>query len=365
MQQSSATPAVSVIVPTFHEAPNVPGLLARIAAVREDAGLDLEVLFVDDDSGDGIEGAVTDSGFDWARLLVRKGERGLSGAVLAGFEHAHGDTLVVIDGDLSHPPEAIPKLLAELDAGADFVLGSRYAKGGSTDAEWGIYRWLNSKAATLLARPFTRALDPMSGFFAIRREMLDHAPYLNPVGYKIGLEILVKCGCRHVREVPIHFTERQLGQSKLTLLEQLRYLQHIRRLAIFKFAEASHAAQFAAVGASGTLVNLAVLTLLLILGVPLQAAVAVAIGAAMVSNFFLNRRFSFSYARHGSSWRQFIGFCAASSIGAAVNYATTLTLAFTVPALQAWPQIAALAGIASGLLSNYLLSRFAVFRKAR
>jgi dolichol-phosphate mannosyltransferase len=196
---------VSVIIPTYKEALNLPHLLQRIAAVREKQGLDLDVVIMDDDSQDGTDKAIVAFNQDWVRLVVRKKNRGLSAAVLDGFAIATKHVILVMDADLSHPPETIPDMLAALQAGADFVIGSRYVQGGSTEEGWGLLRWINSKIATWLARPFTRIKDPMSGFFAFRRSLLENAPPLNPIGYKIGLEILVKCRCQKVREIPILF----------------------------------------------------------------------------------------------------------------------------------------------------------------
>src|SRR5262249_17926892 len=144
-----------------------------------------------------------------------------------------GTYLVVMDADLQHPPEKLPDLLAPLENrnGTDFVLGSRNVAGGSTGERWGTFRKINSEVATLLARPFAgRTRDPMSGFFAMRRETLDAAQRLTPLGYKIGLELMCKCRVQHVKEVPIHFAERTRGQSKLSLREQFRYLEHLSRL---------------------------------------------------------------------------------------------------------------------------------------
>ena len=107
-----------------------------------------------------------------------------------------------MDADLSHPPEVLPAMLAKLDGGADFVLGSRYVSGGTTSHDWGFLRWLNSRVATLLARPLTSVRDPMSGFFALRRSTFELGKDFNPVGYKIGLELIVKCGCERVRRGP-------------------------------------------------------------------------------------------------------------------------------------------------------------------
>jgi dolichol-phosphate mannosyltransferase len=114
-------------------------------------------------------------------------------------------------------------------------MGSRYTTGGLTEASWGFFRWLNSRVATLLARPLTSVKDPMSGFFALSRKTFESARDLNPIGYKIGLELMVKCNLHRIEEIPIHFKDRQFGQSKLTLREQKRYLQHLCRLFIYKY----------------------------------------------------------------------------------------------------------------------------------
>lgn len=228
-------PSVSVIVPTYREARNLPELIQRIDRVRVENGFALELIIVDDNSADGSEEFIASLQYPWIRLIVRRAERGLSSAVIRGLESADNDVLVVMDADLSHPPEAIPALVERLRAGADFAIGSRYVRGGSTDVSWGLFRWLNSKAATIMARSFTRARDPMSGFFALRRAMFRQADQLNPIGYKIGLELLVKCRCQRIEEVPIHFSNRTRGESKLNLREQFRYLQHLARLVDYRY----------------------------------------------------------------------------------------------------------------------------------
>lgn len=357
-------PSVSVIVPTYKEALNLPALVERVEAVRNARGLDLEMVIMDDNSRDGTEEAVALLNRDWVRLIVRTANRGLSAAVLDGFREARKDVFLVMDADLSHPPEVIPEMLLRLRGGADFVLGSRYVAGGTTEEAWGVLRWINSKVATLLARPFTRLKDPMSGFFAFHRSLLDGAPPMNPVGYKIGLEILVKCDCRNVAEIPIHFSQRFQGESKLSLREQLLYLEHLRRLGEHKFGDWARFLQFSLVGFSGAFVNLAALTLLVWIGVPVRIAVAVAIFVAMFTNFLLNRQFTFSYARDRHWAGQLLGFVGASSFGAAANYATTLLILQYWPFTERFPQIAATFGILAGLASNYTLSRYIVFKKS-
>ena len=353
---------VTIVVPTYKEAENLPLLIERVGRVREAHGLDIDMLIMDDDSRDGSVEVVAARPEKWVELIVRTTDRGLSPAVLDGLRRARGDVLVCMDADLSHPPEALPSMLRKLDEGADFVIGSRYVAGGSTSDDWGFLRWLNSRMATLLARPFTAAQDPMAGYFALRRSTFESGREFNPIGYKIGLELLIKCGCERVVEVPIHFEDRRLGESKLTLKQQLLYLQHLRRLYVFKYGVWTQLLQFLTVGALGTLVNLVLLTLFLALGLSVRPAVAAAILLSMCFNFALNRRFSFSGAR-GSAWlRQLMAFVAASSVGALINYATTLFVLTRAPAMR--PQLAALIGIVVGTAFNFLASRYLVFRTA-
>ena len=235
IQQGSSRRSVSVIVPTYKEVENLPLLTERLNEVRRKHHLSLELLIMDDDSQDGTEELVSSMDRNWLTLVVRKEERGLSRAVLEGLRLSRGDVLVVMDADLSHPPEKIPEMLVALEKGADFVMGSRYVTGGLTGASWGFFRWLNSRVATLLARPLTSVKDPMSGFFALPRTTFESASDLNPIGYKIGLELVVKCNLHRIEEIPIHFKDRQFGESKLTLTEQKKYLQHLCRLFIYKY----------------------------------------------------------------------------------------------------------------------------------
>ncbi|MCC7204111.1 MAG: glycosyltransferase family 2 protein [Phycisphaeraceae bacterium] len=354
---------VSVVVPTYHERENLPALINRIESVARVSRLDLELLIMDDNSQDGTEELIAQLNKPWVRLIVRKANRGLSPAVMDGLRAARHARVVVMDADLSHPPEAIPAMLAELERGQEFVVGSRYVAGGSTDAAWGFLRWLNSKVATLMARPLTSLRDPMAGFFALRRADAQNV-HLNPVGYKIGLELLIKCGFTRVTEIPIHFTDRTLGQSKLNLKEQLRYIQHLRRLFLHKYPDRSHLIQFIVVGLCGLGVNLGVLTLLLAMKMGLRPAAATAIGVSMLFNFALNRRFTFSYARRGRISRQLPAFVLACSAGAVINYFVTIAVALRLPAdMFAGEQLAAFLGVVAGTGSNYLFNRYIVFHK--
>ncbi|MFG0284760.1 MAG: polyprenol monophosphomannose synthase [Phycisphaerales bacterium JB039] len=228
-----AFPSVTVVIPTYREAENIGPLLERLEAVRAERGLDLDVLFMDDRSGDGSVEAVERAGKPWARFIERDGQRGLSKAVLDGIGRAAGDVIVVMDADLSHPPEKIPELLEAL-RGADMAIGSRFVPGGANEENWGARRAFCSFVATGLASPLVRVRDPMSGFFAIRRERLGDTGDLDPIGYKIALEIMVRRRLRNIAEVPIRFADRQRGASKLTLREEARRLRHLGRLYRFR-----------------------------------------------------------------------------------------------------------------------------------
>ncbi len=351
---------VSIVVPTFREADSLPHLLERLNAFRDDTGYVLEVLLMDDASGDGSAELVAKCGLDWVHFIERTEKFGLSQAVVEGLRKATLDYVVCMDADLSHPPEAIPAMIDKLNEGHDFVIGSRYVPGGTTDDDWGFGRWLNSRVATVLARPLTNLRDPMAGFFAFPRAYLARAKDLNPVGYKIALELLVKGGCTRPGEVPIHFSDRQFGESKLTFKQQLLYIQHLRRLYLYRYGTWTHMVQFFVVGGIGAVVNLTALTILLAVGIGFFIASPIAIALSMVGNFLLNRRFTFSYARKGSWWRQFVGFMSACSIGAAINYAAAAGMKVSFPEMM--PQLAACVGIVAGMGFNFLASRFLVFR---
>lgn len=357
-------PRISIIVPAYCEVENMRPLMAALDAVRTEHGLDLEVIVVDDNSRDGTVETLQSLDLDWVRLIVREDERGLSSAVLTGMRAATGDVLVCMDADLSHDPVHIPRMVQALRAGFGMVVGSRYVSGGSTDDDWGFFRWLNSVVATILARPLTKLRDPMSGFFALRKADFDAARDLNPVGYKIGLELIVKCGFDNVVEIPIHFRDRVHGESKLTLKEQLKYIQHLRRLYLYEFANAMHLLQFLVVGVSGVVVNLAVVSLFKALGAVDATCLAAGIIVSVCTNFLLNRRFTFSYARHGNVAKQFLGFVMASAVGGVVNFFVAV-YAYRVglDQLGFGLQLAALCGIAAGMIFNFLGNRYVVFRK--
>jgi dolichol-phosphate mannosyltransferase len=293
------TRQVTVLVPTRNEAANVQPLLDRLGVALR--GVDAEVLFVDD-SDDGTPAEVLRAGKVAAlpvRLLHREGSErrgGLGGAVHAGLRASSGAWVVVMDGDLQHPPETVPELLAA-GADADVVVASRHVGGGSSEglASWS--RVAVSGGATALAKlAFPRCLhgtsDPMSGFFAVRREALD-LQALRPDGFKVLLEVLVRSGRLRVAEVGFTFADRLHGDSKASLSEGLRYLRALLRLRAS--TKRARALAFAAVGASGIVVNLGLVLLLSSgLGLHYLWAAALATQASSTWNSLLTEHLVFA-----------------------------------------------------------------------
>jgi dolichol-phosphate mannosyltransferase len=216
---------VSIIVPTLNEEQNILPLVSEIAACAVPFR---EILFVDDHSTDATRDkirALAES--QPIRLVEQDGAGpGLAGAIMAGARTARGEILLVMDADLSHPPDRIKDLVAPLLAGtADLVVGSRYVKGGSTPG-WPAWRRVVSRTGAALAYPLTGLHDSMCGFFAIgRSRLLELAPRTS--GFKIVFETMVRArGTLRVREIPIVFRERVRGKSKMSFGVALRFFFH-------------------------------------------------------------------------------------------------------------------------------------------
>lgn len=230
----SPSPQLALVIPTLCEAGNIRLLLRRVRAALDRCGVAYEVIVVDDDSRDGIEPIIAKIAArdPRVRLVVRRGDHGLAGAVLRGWAESDAPLLGVMDADLQHPPELLPRLWAALEGGADLVIGSRYAHGGSLRG-WQPARHLASRLAVWMSQPLQRsgrrAVDPMSGFFLVRRSCIDGLA-LQPAGFKILLEILARADLRCVVEVPFTFGRRHVGQSKAGLRVAVNFLLLLARL---------------------------------------------------------------------------------------------------------------------------------------
>lgn len=357
-------PRVSVVSPTYQEVENIPLLAARVnAALANDS---YELLIVDDDSGDGTAAVCAQLAKTLpVRLLSRTENRGLSPAVIDGITHAKGEFVVVIDADLSHPPEKISEIVTMLANGeADFVVGSRYVKGGELDEDWPWYRKINSLGATLLAKPLVPLADPMSGFFALRRDGMPQKN-LSPIGYKIGLEIAVKAGWprERIREAPIRFDDRQHGKSKMTMGQQFNYLRHLRRLYHYRWPKRMELLQFTAVGGSGFVLDVAAYFALLAVGVPHLAARALAFWPAVTSNWFLNRIMTFKTRVRTEAKKQWFQYVAVSIAGFAINWGTYAGLTLQTEFFAEQHFVALMMGVLAGTAFNFISSDWLVFKK--
>jgi dolichol-phosphate mannosyltransferase len=355
---------LTLVVPTYNERNNLPALLERVEAALTACAEPFEVIVVDDDSPDGTSEVARSlaARHRWLRVLTRKHQRDLSTAVLAGWFAARGEILGVIDGDLQHPPELLPELLRRLrETGADIVIASRHVKGGGV-SKWSLFRRLISWAATLMAGfilpgTLSRVRDPMSGFFLLRRPVVENSP-LRPVGYKILLEVLAKGDYHRCEEVPYIFQERFQGGSKMGLRTGWQYLLHLASIAV-DTGEARRVFRYAAVGTSGAVVNLGVFAALArAAGAPPALALPAATALAIINNFLLNDRFTFPETRRRTPGRaaavgRFVRFLWVVLIGACLN----MTLASALMRLARVPlELAVLAGIGAAAAWNFVLN---------
>lgn len=359
---------VSIILPTYNEAENVKILIPLLKKVLESiVGDSYEIIVVDDNSPDNTsvvakEVAKNLGMEDKLFVVVRKSKKGLATAVMDGFKVSRGEYLVVMDADLQHPPEKIRDIYRELELGAEIVVASRFTKGGK-DEGLGLIRKIFSKGASILGKllvPQIRVLsDPMSGFFAIRRSVIEHRiDKMNPRGFKVLLEIMVKgrYSRENVREVPIVFGKRPFGESKLGSKEIIDYIFHVLSLNEYRILK------FMGVGISGIFVNEGILWLMHYqLSLPVYFSGLIAIETSILSNFTLNNYITFKKEKtRGSFITRLCKYHLATAIGASINY---LVLVILTHLLNVEPLIANLIGIIFGFLANYTLSEHYVWQR--
>ena len=229
---STGNPPITIVVPTYNELGNVAPLVEQLAVALSETRF--RVLFADD-SNDGTTDEIRRLAARDSRVQLNYASRrrGLARAVVAALQEVSEELVVVMDGDLQHPPALVPRLLAELTAGADVAVASRYADGGRELGLAGPLRRLVSWASTRLSQlslpRARRTTDPLSGFFAFRRSVLQGVS-LRPVGFKILLEILVRGQAQRVADVPYTFDRRLRASSKASPRQGLAFLWHLLRL---------------------------------------------------------------------------------------------------------------------------------------
>ncbi|GMA60519.1 glycosyltransferase family 2 protein [Alicyclobacillus fastidiosus] len=282
---------LSIIIPSFNERENIEPIVERIHSALRDQGIAYEIWFVDDSTDETVSVLTRVESIDeQVHVHHRTGARGLASAVVEGFERATGEHFIVMDADLQHPPELLPDIYRKLAAGIDVVIPSRFVSGGS-DGGLGPLRKLVSWTARVIGQVALRRLrkisDCTSGFFGVHRNVVVGAP-LDPIGWKILIEVLVKGRYRTVHELPYEFLARDAGESKMSLQEQWNYFRHLFRL-VSQSPSDRRFFLFCIIGASGVVVNLVVLTILkYAFGISDISASITASLVAMLSNYIWN-----------------------------------------------------------------------------
>jgi dolichol-phosphate mannosyltransferase len=365
--RDAATPLLSIVVPTFDEKDNVEELVRRIESAL--GGTPWEILFVDDDSPDGTAETVRSLAKrdPRVRCLQRIGRRGLSSACVEGILAGSSPYVAVIDADLQHDERLLPLMLLRLAQGdLDVVVGSRHVEGGDI-GEWSGKRAAMSRFATGLSRFATRAdlQDPMSGFFMIRRDsFMKLAHRLSNIGFKILLDIFASAPepVRFV-ELPYSFRDRFSGESKFDAAAMWDYLMLLADKAVGHIVPVRFVA-FSLVGAVGTLMHMAALTVLLMaVGLDFGPSQAIAAVVAMTGNFLLNNALTFRDKRL-SGWRMLVGFltfCSACGIGAIGNIGIA---DYLFASHHSW-WLAGLSGVLIGAVWNYAATSLVTWRALR
>jgi dolichol-phosphate mannosyltransferase len=358
-------PMLTVVVPCYNERPNVAPLIARLDAALY--GIAWEVVYVDDDSPDGTTAEVRRiaQADPRVRCIRRVGRRGLASAVIEGALSSSAQYVAVIDGDLQHDETKLPDMLASLRGGQyDLAVGSRHIAGGDAAGLASRWRHILSDGGIRLAQLFlpVKLTDPMSGYFMLPRSLFETlAPNLTGQGFKILLDLALSSPAPlRLIEIPCVFHERVAGESKLDALVLVQFAGLLLDK-VFGGLLPLRFISFALVGALGVLVHLAVLTAVLkLVGLPFEAAQAIATVVAIVCNFQLNNEITYrdQRLRGPGLWRGLLLFMLVCSLGAVANIGIANTLYETH---TSW-SIAGAIGAVIGVVWNYAVSATLVWR---
>jgi dolichol-phosphate mannosyltransferase len=289
---------LSLVLPTYNEGGNIQSIIAILSQLLD--GVipgKYELIVVDDNSPDRTWEIATEllSVYPQLRVMRRITERGLSTAVIRGWQVARGEILGVIDADLQHPPEILLQLLQEIEQGADLAVASRHIEGGGV-SEWIWIRRVLSRGAQMLGlmilpEVIGRLSDPMSGYFMVRRQSLV-GRILSPVGYKILIEVAARGKINWIAEAGYVFRERQTGESKVTWKQYVEYIQHLLKLRLSRSAVFM---RFCLVGLTGVVVDLGIFYILRkVLGLGLTRSAIFSAEIAIFNNFLWNDLWTFA-----------------------------------------------------------------------
>lgn len=363
---------IVIIIPTYNERNNIAHLVDALQIQFKRLAHEGHILVVDDTSPDGTADVVREMQGKYTNLHLLMGRKeGLGAAYIRGMHHAMdalgAEVVFEMDADFSHKPEDVPRLMAALDDGADFVIGSRYVKGGSIPKEWGFLRRMNSRFGNIVARYVAGLLkvkDCTAGFRAIKVELLRKIKLdkLQVQGYAFQVALLHEALSMDavIREVPVDFVDRTEGESKLGLSDIAEFIINAWWI---RYRSSRTFIKFGLVGLSGVIVNLGVFSLLMHFGTNKFLASPIAIEASVISNFFLNNYWTFRWRKNHDRVRvKGLKFNIVSLLALGVSYSTFVALSMTYPDVA--PQIHQVIGIIPATLVNYFLNSYWTFKHA-
>ncbi|MDO5844313.1 MAG: glycosyltransferase family 2 protein [Methanocorpusculum sp.] len=366
----------TVIIPTYNEIANIENIIKAVLSVLNKSEIDGEILVVDDNSKDGTIDAVKNlqKSYSNLNLIVRLEDHGLSQSVVEGFFKAQSDIIQVIDADFSHPVNLIPQFYYAIeDEKYDVCIGSRYTKGGDIQ-NWPLKRRVISLGATGLGRVlFPDVTDPVSGFFAIKRDVVKNSE-LKPRGYKILMEVLGKGKWESFKEIPFTFKDREVGESKLKISTMTDYISQCINIGLFAFThhdtkvwkEWMKILKFGIVGLSGIFVNTAVL-FAFTEWAHLYYLISsfFAIEASIITNFILNDFWTFkggSNNKFSRKWKRFLSYQVISICGTLINMGVLFIFTDLV---GLWYIAANIIGILVAFIWNFFVNRNVTWRATK
>lgn len=350
---------LTIILPTYNERDNLEELIRRIFRTLKGKGF--EIIIVDDNSPDGTAEFAEELGKKYGKIIVVKRNKklGISSAFLTGFLKSRGKYIILMDADLQHPPEKIPEIIDYLDKGYDLVIASRFLKKSRI---YGLtfYRKLTSILISYFIRifiPKIKVRDPLSGFFGVKREVIEHVHKRIKFkrGFKILIEILANSNNLKIKEIPFDFQKRKYGKSKVNNIVVIELIKQI-----IYYSEISRIIKFSLVGFIGTLVNLFFLLLLRSYGLEHFIASAIAIEISIMNNFLLNNYWTFSDRVNGKFLDKLIKYHILSSLSSIIQYVTSNIIFYFIYSNSI---IAQIIGILLGYLINLLGSFKIVWKK--
>jgi dolichol-phosphate mannosyltransferase len=355
---------VVIVVPTFNERDNIRRLIESLQEVFISLEHDMHILVADDRSPDGTAEIIRDIQLSYKNVHLLEGKKeGLGAAYIRGINYAveklQADLIFEMDADFSHNPLDIGRFIEKIISGYDFVIGSRYVKGGSIPKEWGWYRQVVSKTGNLVARYIAgieQVRDCTGGFRAVTRKLIKQINWstVQVQGYAFQVALLhaaISAGA-DVVEIPIHFSDRKYGKSKLGLMDIIEFILNAWWI---RFRNLVTFLKFAAVRFFGVIINIGTFSLLLYMGINKFIASPVAIEVAILFNFLINNFWTFRWRKTNSGFQmKGLKFNTVSLLALGVSYSTFIVLIFIFPG---WPpHIAQALGIPPAMFINYFLN---------